>query len=123
MPIYRLHPDHYGFPERTEFEEDIEAVPFTFIKAYDCSSKRAMEVINQEGAFQPFFQGIIINGRDKFITIGESKEDGYISAETYQSLVGGAGYTYFLNDSLGLGIFGMAGQIQRVIGGSISLAL
>jgi len=65
---------------KAEFEEDIDAVPFTFIKAYDCSSKRAMEVINQEGAFQPFFQGIIINGRDKFITIGESKEDGYISA-------------------------------------------
>jgi hypothetical protein len=50
-------------------------------------------------------------------------EDGYISAETYQSLVGGAGYTYFLNDSIGIGVFGMAGQIQRVIGGSISLAL
>ena len=50
-------------------------------------------------------------------------DDGYLSAETYQSFVGGAGYTYFLNESLGLGIFGMAGQIQRVIGGSVSLAL
>ena len=50
-------------------------------------------------------------------------EEGYLSAETYQSLVGGAGYTFFLNDSIGVGIFGMAGKIQRVIGGSVSVAL
>ncbi|MFN5622134.1 MAG: leucyl/phenylalanyl-tRNA--protein transferase [Flavobacteriales bacterium] len=39
MPIYRLHPDHYGFPERSEFEQDIIAVggdlaPGRLIEAY-----------------------------------------------------------------------------------------
>ena len=50
-------------------------------------------------------------------------EEGYLSAETYQSLVGGAGYTYFINETVGLGVFGMAGKIQRVIGSSVSVAL
>jgi len=50
-------------------------------------------------------------------------EEGYLSAETYQSLVGGAGYTYFLNETVGLGIFGMAGKIQRVFGANLSIAL
>lgn len=39
MPIYRLHPEHYGFPERKEFDEDIVAVggdlaPGRLIEAY-----------------------------------------------------------------------------------------
>jgi len=50
-------------------------------------------------------------------------EEGYLSAETYQSLVVGAGYTYFLNETVGLGIFGMAGKIQRVFGANLSIAL
>ena len=50
-------------------------------------------------------------------------EEGYLSAETYQSLVGGAGYTYFINETVGLGIFGMAGKIQRVFGANLSIAL
>jgi len=50
-------------------------------------------------------------------------EEGYLSAETYQSLVGGAGYTYFINETVGLGVFGMAGKIQRVFGVNLSVAL
>jgi len=50
-------------------------------------------------------------------------EEGYLSAETYQSLVGGAGYTYFINETVGLGVFGMAGKIQRVFGANLSIAL
>ena len=50
-------------------------------------------------------------------------EEGYLSAETYQSLVGGAGYTFFLNETVGLGVFGMAGKIQRVFGANLSIAL
>jgi hypothetical protein len=50
-------------------------------------------------------------------------EEGYLSAETYQSLVGGAGYTFFLNESLGIGVFGLAGKIQRVFGANLSIAL
>lgn len=69
------------------------------------------------------FTGFAAYADDGLLPTPYLDEDGNISAETYQSLVGGAGYTYFLNDSLGLGIFGMAGQIQRVIGGSVSLAL
>jgi hypothetical protein len=65
---------------KAEFEEDIDAVAFTFIKPTACSSKRAMDAINQEGEFQPLFQGLVINGRDKFITLGESKENGYVTA-------------------------------------------
>jgi len=41
MPIYRLHPDHYGFPDRSEFEHDIVAVggdlaPERLMEAYCC---------------------------------------------------------------------------------------
>ena len=63
-----------------KFEEELDALPYTFIKPYNCSSKRAMDAINQEGEFQLFFQGLIINGRDKYITVGESKANGYVSA-------------------------------------------
>ena len=51
------------------------------------------------------------------IETSSSPNDPYaVDAYTYTSGIGGAGYTRFLNDSFGIGIFGMLGGINKTIG-------
>lgn len=62
------------------FEEDLDAQPFETVDLYDCSIIKAMNALNQEGEFETRFQGYIFNGNSSFLTVGESKTNGYISA-------------------------------------------
>ena len=62
------------------YEEDLDAQPFETIDFYDCSIQKAMNALNQEGEFETRFQGYILNGSSSFLTVGESKPNGYISA-------------------------------------------
>jgi hypothetical protein len=62
------------------FEEDLDAQPFEMVDLYDCSILKAMNALNQEGEFETRFQGYIFNGNSSFLTVGESKPNGYISA-------------------------------------------
>ncbi len=64
--------------KRAKYEEELGMSQYDYIKPYNCSIDRALQVINQEGRFQPKFQGLVYSGKDVYITVGE--EDGYISA-------------------------------------------
>lgn len=65
---------------KAKFEENLNKNSFTQVEPYNCSIKRAIEAINQQGRFQAKFQGLIFSGRSTYITVGEDDEDGYISA-------------------------------------------
>ena len=69
---------------QAQFEEEVEAQNFEFIAPYDCSIQRAMDAINQEGSFQTNFQGFISARGDTYLSVGESKENGYISTMLVQ---------------------------------------
>lgn len=69
---------------KAEFEEDLDAKSFEFIAPYDCSIERAMSAINQEGSFQTKFQGFITARGDTYLSVGESKENGYVSTMLLQ---------------------------------------
>jgi hypothetical protein len=57
------------------------------------------------------------------IETSSSPNDAYaVDAYTYESIIGGAGYTRFLTDSFGLGVFGMLGGINKTIGLSAEVA-
>ena len=62
------------------YEEDLDAKPFEIVDLYDCSIVPAMNALNQEGEFETRFQGLIFNRNSSYITVGESKPNGYISA-------------------------------------------
>lgn len=64
---------------KAEFEEDLDSKIFEQVAMVDCSIKRAMDAINQEGEFETRFQGFVNSGNDNFITVGKTA-DGYISA-------------------------------------------
>jgi hypothetical protein len=65
---------------KAEFEEDLDSKPFEKIDAIDCSIARAMSAINQEGEFETRFQGLVFSRNATYLTVGESKENGYTSA-------------------------------------------
>ncbi len=69
---------------QAQFEEEVESQNFEFIAPYDCSIQRAMDAINQEGSFQTNFQGFITARGDTYLSVGESKENGYISTMLVQ---------------------------------------
>lgn len=64
---------------KAEFEEDLDSKIFEQAALVDCSIKRAMDAINQEGEFETRFQGFVNSGNDNFITVGKTA-DGYVSA-------------------------------------------
>lgn len=63
-------------------------------------------------------------GEDGITTEPDERDPNYSKeAETYYSLIGGVGYTRFLNDDFGLGIFGMfGGNTSKMIGLSGEIA-
>jgi len=69
----------------------------------------------------------VVMPRNIFRVMGALSQDGIethaspndpyaVDAYTYTSGIGGAGYTRFLNDSFGIGVFGMLGGINKTLG-------
>jgi len=65
---------------KSAFEEDIDGEIFENTDTYDCSITSAMQALNQEGIFETRFQGFVFNGSTNYVTVGESGDNGYISA-------------------------------------------
>jgi hypothetical protein len=55
-------------------------------KKINCSSKNAEDALNQSGEFITTFQGFVETGKDLFLTVGENKKDGYVSALMVQAI-------------------------------------
>ncbi len=68
------------------FEEELDQMLFMKCKTVNCSSKNAEDALNQRGEFITTFQGFVETGKDLFITVGENKKDGYISALMVQAI-------------------------------------
>jgi len=66
------------------FEEDLEKMEFKKIGHYDCSVKRAMAVLNNEGVFKTTFQGFLENGYMTYLLVGGPGESGYATAIAVQ---------------------------------------
>lgn len=67
-----------------EYEEFLIDEPFVEISKSNCSEKRAMKVLNQEGEYQTTFQGFVRGEEAILIVVGEPKKDGYSSALAVQ---------------------------------------
>ncbi len=68
------------------FEEELDQMLFMKCKPTNCSSKNAEDALNQRGEFITTFQGFVETGKDLFLTVGENKKDGYISALMVQAI-------------------------------------
>lgn len=62
------------------FEEGLEMESFEIIANKECSSDRAMRVVNQEGEFETTFQGFVELEGFLFLVVGENKKEGYASS-------------------------------------------
>jgi hypothetical protein len=67
-----------------EYEVDLETAVYKPVDAEDCSIKKAMQILNQEGPFVTTFQGFASNGEMDFVIVGENKEIGYTSSVAVQ---------------------------------------
>lgn len=67
-----------------EFEEHLEMATFRVAKATDCSKKKAMQILNQEGPFATTFQGLASNGDMDFVIVGENVKEGFTSSLAIQ---------------------------------------
>ncbi len=65
---------------KADFEENLDAVPLEITKSVDCSIKRAMDALNQEGDFETRFQGFVNSNNTNYIVVGPSGSDQYNSA-------------------------------------------
>ncbi len=79
------------FPLKTKFreanlEEELDQMLFMECKKINCSSKNAEDALNQSGEFITTFQGFVETGKDLFLTVGENKKDGYVSALMVQAI-------------------------------------
>lgn len=62
------------------YEEELDRALFQACAPANCSSKNAEDALNQKGSFITTFQGFVENGPQMFLTVGEHKKDGYVSA-------------------------------------------
>jgi hypothetical protein len=69
---------------KAPYEEDLDAMIFEIVANHDCSIHRAMQAINQEGPFTTYFQGFVISGITSYLIVGESGDNGYVSAVMLQ---------------------------------------
>lgn len=85
-----------------EYEDYLEMEPFVEINKTDCSDERALQVLNQEGAFQTTFQGFVRGEEAIIFVVGEPKKDGFASALIVQSFTPTVNYL-MKNESAMLG--------------------
>ena len=67
-----------------EYEVDLETAIYKPVNPEDCSIKKAMQILNQEGPFVTTFQGFASNGEMDFVIVGENEEIGYTSSVAVQ---------------------------------------
>lgn len=64
---------------KAEFEEELDGQVFEPTALVDCSIKRAMDALNEEGEFETLFQGFIDSNNDSYLSVGKTA-DGFVSA-------------------------------------------
>lgn len=69
---------------KATFEDALVNEMFMMIDKYDCSDKRAYQVLNQEGEFATTFQGFVRDEHLTYLVVGENKKDGYVSTLVVQ---------------------------------------
>ena len=68
------------------YEEELIYEPFTVAEKVECSYKRAMKVINQEGEYETNFIEFIPEDPYLYLIVGENKKDGYYSSLVVQMM-------------------------------------
>ncbi|MEJ6776497.1 MAG: hypothetical protein QNK85_04150 [Crocinitomicaceae bacterium] len=69
---------------KAEYEDQLEFEQFSVVKKYNCSTKRALMVLNQEGEFASTFQGFISEGPYLYLIVGENEKTGFTSSLVVQ---------------------------------------
>jgi hypothetical protein len=69
---------------KAEYEDQLEFEQFAVVKKYNCSTERALMVLNQEGEFATTFQGFISEGPYLYLVVGENEKIGFTSSLVVQ---------------------------------------
>ncbi|MCH2229820.1 MAG: hypothetical protein MK105_05705 [Crocinitomicaceae bacterium] len=69
---------------KAEYEDQLDFEMFEKIDNYDCSTERALQVLNQEGEFATTFQGFISEEPYLYLIVGEDEPTGYTSSLVVQ---------------------------------------
>ena len=67
-----------------DFEDQLYREEFKVVENYNCSSKRALMALNQEGEFSTTFQGFIKEEPYLYLIVGDNEDNGYTSALVVQ---------------------------------------
>lgn len=66
--------------KRVNFEEELTGVPYVPAPLHSCSVDRAMQVLDQKGAYQTTFQGFALTESLNYLIVGQPGENGFTSA-------------------------------------------
>jgi len=69
---------------KADFEDQLYREEFKVVENYNCSSKRALMALNQEGEFSTTFQGFIKEEPYLYLIVGDNEDNGYTSALVVQ---------------------------------------
>lgn len=74
----------YTKERSSDFEVDLEQIPFQPAKLRDLSIDRTMRIINMEGEFETTFQGFVEDANLKYVLVGDDSPEGFVTSLVVQ---------------------------------------
>jgi hypothetical protein len=103
--------------------EELHKTENKYLRSYKPQPVVKTETVTETTFHRVLVEGVVGYGEDGIITEPYPDIAGYNNAETYNSVIGGVGMTFMLNDRFGVGIQGQFGEISRAILGKVVVGL